>query len=126
MANIVQEAKKLKQDTDIAFVTYDNNHNIERNITWKCYIKTAEIFAQFLDQDVVENRNHKNVAIHSTNCPEWFYCALGTIISGRHFAGIYHTNSDEQCIHIIEKGDCDILVVENVELFVSRYRRIRP
>jgi len=55
------------------------------------------------------------VAIIGENCPQWFICDVAAIYAGGVPAGIYTTNSAEQCLYIAENSDASIAVVENEE-----------
>jgi long-subunit acyl-CoA synthetase (AMP-forming) len=55
------------------------------------------------------------VAIIGFNRLEWVLADIGAILAGGVPAGIYTTNSAEQCRHIIEHADCSIAVAENAE-----------
>ena len=53
------------------------------------------------------------VSILGYNSPEWFVADIAAIFAGGFPAGIYTTNSPEQCKYIAEHSDSGIAVVEN-------------
>ena len=54
-----------------------------------------------------------NVAILSSNRPEWFLASLGAIAAGGVSAGIYTTSAPEQCEYIAHHCEAAVVVVEN-------------
>jgi long-chain-fatty-acid--CoA ligase ACSBG len=119
MTTIIEKLLEYKDCDKTAFVTYDNNFKPLKTITWKQYVEFARNFGIYLNLS-----NRKNVAIHSFNCPEWFISAMGSIFSGRYFCGIYNTNRDDQCIHVIEKGDCNVINREKVEFTEQQLEKV--
>ena len=55
----------------------------------------------------------RNVAILSSNRPEWFLASLGAIATGGVPAGIYTTSSPEQCEYIAHHCEAAVVVVES-------------
>lgn len=55
------------------------------------------------------------VCIIGYNCPEWFFADIGSIYAGAMPAGIYTTNSPEQCEYIAKHCDASVAFVENQE-----------
>jgi len=53
------------------------------------------------------------VVIIGDNCPAWFISNIAAISAGAIPAGIYATNSPEQCHYIAENCDASIAIVEN-------------
>lgn len=116
----------LKESNETAMVSYANGHDKPIKYTWKQYVNLSKRFAMYL-----LGKTHGNVAIHAFNCPEWFIAAMGTMCAGsfhgkksRFFCGIYNTNRDEQCMHIIKTGDCDTLVVESYTVLNGYYNKV--
>jgi len=64
------------------------------------------------------------VTIIGANCPEWFVADIGAIAAGGIPAGIYATNTAEQCQYIAKHCDAQIAVVENAEQ-LAKFRAIR-
>ncbi|MCB9733915.1 MAG: AMP-binding protein [Deltaproteobacteria bacterium] len=55
------------------------------------------------------------VSIIGWNSPEWFAADIGAILAGGFPAGIYTTNSPEQCAYITDHADCAVAVAQNKE-----------
>jgi long-subunit acyl-CoA synthetase (AMP-forming) len=55
----------------------------------------------------------RNLAILSSNRPEWFLASLGTVAAGALPAGIYTTSAPEQCEYIARHCEAAVVVVEN-------------
>lgn len=55
----------------------------------------------------------KAVSIIGFNCPQWFVADMAAIYAGGSPAGIYTTNSPEQCLYVAEHSESQIAVVEN-------------
>ena len=55
----------------------------------------------------------RNVAILSSNRPEWFLASLGAVATGGVPAGIYTTSAPEQCEYIAHHCEAAVVVVEN-------------
>ncbi|MCA9689522.1 MAG: AMP-binding protein [Nannocystaceae bacterium] len=66
----------------------------------------------------------QGVSIIGYNCPEWSISDLAAIYAGGFPAGIYTTNSAEQCRYIAEHSDSVIAVVENAEQ-LAKFKAIR-
>lgn len=117
---IVDRFYDLKDTLLPALVTYDQQHKVSQVYTWKDYVFQARNFGAYLSKTPSKNGN---VAIHAFNCPEWFIAAMGSMCAGRYFCGIYNTNKNEQCTHIINTGDCGTLIVESYKLFSECYTK---
>jgi long-chain-fatty-acid--CoA ligase ACSBG len=117
----------LENSNKTAMVSYSKKQDLPRVYTWREYVVQAKNFAMYLTEET-----KGNVAIHSFNCPEWFIAAMGSICTGsihgqtipRFFCGIYNTNRDEQCMHIIKTGKCDTLVVESYAVLREYYKNV--
>lgn len=66
----------------------------------------------------------KGVAIIGFNCPQWAIMDVATIYAGGAPAGIYTTNSAEQCQYIAGHCAAQIAVVENREQ-LAKFKEIR-
>jgi long-subunit acyl-CoA synthetase (AMP-forming) len=64
------------------------------------------------------------ITIIGYNCPEWFVADLAAIAAGGVPAGIYTTNTPEQCQYIAEHCEARIAVVENAEQ-LAKFRAVR-
>lgn len=125
MANvptIISKFNGLKDCSIPALITYDSNFKINTTVRWTDYVRQAFNFGRYMKKNDVQ----KNVAIHAFNCPEWFYAAMGSLCIKRYFCGIYNTNRDDQCLHVIQKGECDLLVVESYKLLFDYYKNVLP
>lgn len=116
---IVDKFYDLKDTLLPALITYGEKSAVAQVYTWKDYVFQSRNFAEFVLKS--SNQNGNNVAIHAFNCPEWFIAAMGAMCAGRYFCGIYNTNKNEQCTHIINTGECGTLIVENYKLFSESY-----
>ena len=116
---IVRKLLEYTENENIALVTYDEKFCVKKQYTWKNYICEISQFSRYLNQYC-----QKNVAIHSYNRPEWFFAALGAVVSRKHFCGIYNTNYNDHCIHVLKTGECDLLVIENQELLLNNYSTV--
>jgi long-chain-fatty-acid--CoA ligase ACSBG len=117
---IIDRFYDLKNNTRPALITYDKYFQIEKIYSWKMYVKNAQNFASDLTM-FNNNKIRKNVAIQAYNCPEWFFAAMGTMYAGFFFCGIYNTNKNDQCMHIINTGECGTLIIESYKLFSECY-----
>jgi len=66
----------------------------------------------------------KGVAIIGYNCPQWFYADVGAIFAGGIPAGIYTTNSAEQCQYIAHHCEAQIAVVEDAAQ-LAKFKKIQ-
>ena len=101
---------------------YDALFTETTKYSWSKYVNQALGFAKLI---LLSNYNTEskfgNIAIHSFNCPEWFIAAIGAMFARKFFCGIYNTNNAEQCLHVVQTGDCGILVIENYTLLLEKY-----
>ncbi len=91
-------------------------------ITWDEYLSQVRTTARALIAAGLEPG--KGVAILSYNRPEWFFSSLGAIFAGGLPAGIYTTNSPEQCHYIAEHAECAVAIVEN-DVQLDKFLAIR-
>ena len=64
------------------------------------------------------------VSIIGYNSPEWFIADIAAIYAGGVPAGIYTTNSPDQCHYIAEHCDANVVVVENAAQ-LAKFKEIR-
>lgn len=84
-----------------------------QTITWKAYEEQVRLAARgFLALGLLPG---KAVVILGFNRPEWFFADLGAIAAGGVPAGIYTTNTPEQCRYIAAHAEAQVAVVENAE-----------
>ena len=88
--------------------------------SWKEYRDQARLVARgFLRLGL---RPRDGVVIMGYNRPEWFLADVGAILAGGLPAGIYITNTPEQCQYIAEHAEASVAVVENeqyLQVFLS-------
>jgi long-subunit acyl-CoA synthetase (AMP-forming) len=90
--------------------------------TWGEYRKQVRTAAKALIELGLEPG--KGVAIIGFNCPEWAVVDLAAIYAGGRPAGIYTTNSPEQCRYIAEHAEAQVVVVEN-EAQLAKFLEVR-
>ena len=66
----------------------------------------------------------KGVSIIGFNCPQWMIADLAAIFAGGCPAGIYTTNSPEQCQYVASHSESQIAVVENREQ-LDKFKKVR-
>ena len=66
----------------------------------------------------------KGVSIIGFNCPQWAIVDLAAIYAGACPAGIYTTNSPEQCQYIAAHSESQVIVVEDAEQ-LAKFKQIR-
>ncbi|HEY9229928.1 MAG TPA: AMP-binding protein, partial [Gemmatimonadaceae bacterium] len=66
----------------------------------------------------------QHVTIIGFNSPEWFIADIAAIAAGAIPAGIYTTNTPEQCQYIAEHCEARVAFVENVEQ-LAKFRAVR-
>jgi long-subunit acyl-CoA synthetase (AMP-forming) len=93
-----------------------------QTVTWEQYEKQVRLVARgFLALGLSPR---KAVVILGYNRPEWFLADLGAIAAGGVPAGIYTTNTPEQCRYIAAHAEAEIAVVENAEQ-LAKLRAVR-
>lgn len=86
-----------------------------KEITWQTYHQNCTKFALSLRK----NNISKNVAIMGFNSPEWFTAAIGSIMAGNSYTGIYPTNGPDEVEHIFNTCETEVLIIENTKLLES-------
>jgi len=68
------------------------------------------------------------VSVISENRPEWVYSDFGIMSAGGVTAGIYTTNSAEQCSYIVQNSESRFYIAENEEQFdkTLKFRKDTP
>jgi long-subunit acyl-CoA synthetase (AMP-forming) len=94
-----QPAMKVKRD------------GLWQTTTWREYREEARLVARGLIGLGLQPK--QGVSIIGFNCPQWFLSDVGAILAGGIPAGIYTTNSPEQCHFIASHSEAPIAVVEN-------------
>jgi long-subunit acyl-CoA synthetase (AMP-forming) len=91
-------------------------------ITWREYRQQVRLVARGLIALGVEPRQHTTII--GFNSPEWFMAHVGSIAAGAIPAGIYTTNTPEQCQYIAEHCEARVAFVENAEQ-LAKFRAVR-
>jgi long-subunit acyl-CoA synthetase (AMP-forming) len=91
-------------------------------ITWPDYHQRVRRAARALIALGVEPGEH--VTIIGFNCAEWFIADVAAIAAGAIPAGIYTTNTAEQCQYIAEHCEARVAFVENEEQ-LAKFRAVR-
>ncbi len=89
---------------------------VKRNGGWKTF--TWNEYRQQVRQVArahlsLGTRPGQGVCVIGYNCPEWFFANVGSIYAGAVPAGIYTTNSPEQCEYIASHCEASVVFVEN-------------
>src|SRR5437773_2253695 len=82
-----------------------------QTITWDTYHKQVRQVARALM--AIGTEPGRGVAIIGYNCPEWFFADVGAIYAGAVPAGIYTTNSPEQCEYIANHCEAAVVFVDD-------------
>jgi long-subunit acyl-CoA synthetase (AMP-forming) len=90
--------------------------------TWREYRHQVQLAARGFIALGLERQ--ECITILGYNCPEWFIADLGAIAAGAIPAGIYTTNTAEQCQYITAHCEARIAVVENAEQ-LAKFRAVR-
>ena len=90
--------------------------------SWKDYYDETRLIARAFIKLGLEPGN--GVSIIGFNCPLWFVADNAAIFAGGIPAGIYTTNSPEQCQYITDHCDAAIAVVENAEQ-LAKFKAVR-
>lgn len=91
-------------------------------ISWRAYYDECRLVARALLHLGLEPG--KGVSIIGYNSARWFMADLGAIMAGGVPAGIYTTNSPEQCHYIAHHCEAQVVVVENAEQ-LAKFSQIR-
>jgi long-subunit acyl-CoA synthetase (AMP-forming) len=89
---------------------------------WKEYRDQAYLAARGFIQLGLAPR--QGVAIMGFNRPEWFLADIGAIAAAGIPAGIYTTNTAEQCQYIADHAEAAVAVLENAQ-YLEVFRQIR-
>jgi len=96
-------------NNSIALVSRNNE-----NISWKQYYNNCNNFAKYIRSLGIDK--NESVAIMGFNSPEWFYSAIGTLMSNNTYVGIYPTNGPDEVDHVLNISNASILVIQNNKL----------
>jgi len=107
--NFLNIFNKIAYNNSIALVSNNN-----KQITWRNYYSKCVTFSNFLKSYGVQK--NESVAIMGFNSPEWFYSAIGTLLNGSTYVGIYPTNGPEEVEHVLNISNATILVIQDNKL----------
>lgn len=82
-----------------------------KTITFRTYFNMCSRFANSLLALGLDNSS--SVCIIGHNAPGWFIAHLGSLMAGVKSVGIYSSNLDDACAHIVNNCRPIVLVVEN-------------
>jgi len=105
----LKKFSSITNSSKIALVTKDNEE-----VTWETYFSKCAQFSNSLNK--IKIGRDESIAIMGFNAPEWFYTAIGTIMYGVPYVGIYPTNGQEEVNHILDLSNSSILVIQNHKL----------
>ncbi|MDB4873659.1 MAG: Long-chain-fatty-acid--CoA ligase [Gemmatimonadetes bacterium] len=91
-------------------------------ISWAEYHRDVRLAGRALIALGVSPGEH--VTIIGYNCPEWFIADIGAIAAGAIPAGIYTTNTAEQCQYVAHHCEARVAFVENAEQ-LAKFRAVR-
>jgi len=104
----------------------EKEYGIWRDITWAEYGERVRQVAMGLIS--LGLKKGECVSLISENRPEWVYSDVGIMSAGGITAGIYSTNSADQCAYIVKHSDSRFYIVENEEQFdkALKFRKDAP
>ncbi|MEP6495427.1 MAG: AMP-binding protein [bacterium] len=97
-------------------------YGIWNTVSWRQYHDRVRTAARALISLGVMPGDH--VTIIGYNCPEWFVADVAAIAAGAIPAGIYTTNTAEQCQYVARHCAARIAFVENAEQ-LAKFRAVR-
>lgn len=89
--------------------------------TWKEYREQSRKVARGFIKLGLQAK--QGVSIIGYNCPQWFFADVGAILAGGIPAGIYTTNSADQCAYIAGHSDAAIAVAEDAKQ-LAKFKQI--
>ena len=92
------------------------------SMSWRDYREAVRMAGRALISLGVDAGQH--VTIIGFNTPEWFIADIGAIAAGAIPAGIYTTNTAEQCQYVAEHCEARVAFVENAEQ-LAKFRDAR-
>ena len=90
--------------------------------TWNDYREAIRLVARGFIK--IGLQPGQGVSIIGFNGPEWFLADIGAIVAGGVPAGIYTTNSAEQCQYIADHSDSAVAVVEDADQ-LAKFEAVR-
>ncbi len=104
----------------------EKEYGIWRDITWEEYGEKVRQVAMGLIS--LGLKKGECVSIISENRPEWVYADFGIMSAGGVTAGVYATNSPEQCGYVVQNSGSRFYFAENEEQFdkTLKFRKDTP
>ncbi len=101
-------------------------YGIWRDITWEEYGEKVRRVAMGLIS--LGLKKGECVSLISENQPEWVFADFGIMSAGGVTAGIYTTNSAEQCGYVVNNSESRFYIAENEEQFdkTLKFRKDTP
>lgn len=93
-----------------------------RSKTWSEYRDDVHLAAKAMIALGLEPG--RGVSIIGFNCVQWVVANVGAIFAGARPAGIYTTNSPEQCEYVASHGEAQIVVCENPDQ-LAKFMEVR-
>lgn len=114
------------QDNPQKIALREKEYGIWRDITWEKYGKKVRQVAMGLIS--LGFKKGECVSLISENRPEWVYSDFGIMAAGGVTAGIYTTNSAEQCGYVVNNSGSRFYIAENEEQFdkTLKFRKDNP
>lgn len=112
--------KYEKSPNEPIYFTYNNN--FWQPISIKNFTHQIKQFAKSLIS--CNLNNNTKVAILGFNTVEWVVSCVATQYIGAVSVGIYPTSSKEEVLYILQHSDAEILVVQNLSIYLSQVKPI--
>ena len=117
--------KHVKEHTDRVAIRH-KDYGIWHDVTWAQYGEKVRQVAMGLIS--LGFKKGECVSIISENRPEWVYADFGIMSAGGVTAGVYATNSPEQCGYVVQNSGSRFYFAENEEQFdkTLKFRKDTP
>ncbi|MDI6762361.1 MAG: long-chain fatty acid--CoA ligase [Thermodesulfobacteriota bacterium] len=117
--------KHVKEHPDQVAIRH-KDYGIWHDVTWRQYGEKVRQVAMGLIS--LDFKKGECVSIISENRPEWVYADFGIMSAGGVTAGVYATNSPEQCGYIVQNSGSRFYFAENEEQFdkTLKFRKDTP
>jgi len=117
--------KHVKEHPDRVAIRH-KDYGIWHDVTWAQYGEKVRQMAMGLIS--LGLKKGECVSIISENRPEWVYADFGIMSAGGVTAGVYATNSPEQCGYVVQNSGSRFYFAENEEQFdkTLKFRKDTP
>ncbi len=117
--------KHVKEHPDQVAIRH-KDYGIWHDVTWSQYGEKVRQVAMGLIS--LGLKKGECVSIISENRPEWVYADFGIMSAGGVTAGVYATNSPEQCGYVVQNSGSRFYFAENEEQFdkTLKFRKDTP